>query len=78
MLIQWPVGRPTQKHQRDCKGIARKGYQTPGQGWTWGEWDKAEQPFGREGSNSPKAVFQPYWEKPTVRHEWRGLWKLGQ
>jgi hypothetical protein len=28
--------------QRDCKGIAREGYQTPGQGRTWGEWEGIE------------------------------------
>ena len=34
-------------NRRDCKGIAREGYQTPGHGQTRGEWDEFEQT--REG-----------------------------
>src|ERR1044072_9118040 len=41
------VGRQTQTYQRDCKGLAREGQQTPVQGQTWGECDEAEQT--REG-----------------------------
>ena len=39
---------------------------------------RSSKPVGGEGSTSAKAVFQPYWGKPTVRDEWRGLGKHGR
>ena len=63
----------------DCKVMASKEARNT---WTYvGEPENAKAgPNAGEGgrARAGQTDFQPYWGKPTVRNEWRGLGKHGQ